>query len=114
MPVLVRDVAEMRFGHAVRYGIMTRNNEGEAVGAVVLMLKGANSSTVIKAVKERMATIQKTLPDGVLIEPFLDRTKLVNQVIGTVGRPGRQHRRLRHRRSLLAVEQAQEQNAAEE
>ncbi|MDO7845159.1 CusA/CzcA family heavy metal efflux RND transporter [Hymenobacter sp. M29] len=84
VPVLVRDVAQVRLGHAVRYGLMTRNQEGEAVGALVLMLKGANSSAVIKAVKQRMATIQKTLPEGVVIEPFLDRTKLVDQAIGTV------------------------------
>ena len=84
VPVLVRDVADVRFGHAVRYGLMTRNQEGEVVGALVLMLKGANSSEVIKAVKVRMATIQKTLPEGLVIEPFLDRTKLVDQAIGTV------------------------------
>ena len=86
VPLLVRDVADVRFGHAVRYGMMTRNQEGEVVGALVLMLKGANSSAVIKAVKKRMATIQKTLPEGVVIEPFLDRTKLVDQAIGTVTR----------------------------
>jgi cobalt-zinc-cadmium resistance protein CzcA len=86
VPVLVRDVAQVRFGHSVRYGMMTRNEEGEVVGALVLMLKGANSSAVIKAVKERMDTIQKTLPEGVVIEPFLDRTKLVDQAIGTVTR----------------------------
>jgi len=86
VPLLVRDVADVRFGHAVRYGLMTRNQEGEVVGALVLMLKGANSSAVIKAVKARMATIQKTLPEGVVIEPFLDRTKLVDQAIGTVTR----------------------------
>ncbi|WP_035561147.1 CusA/CzcA family heavy metal efflux RND transporter [Hymenobacter sp. IS2118] len=86
VPVLVRDVAEVRFGHAVRYGLMTRNQEGEVVGALVLMLKGANSSEVIKAVKERMAVIEKTLPEGLVIEPFLDRTKLVDQAIGTVSK----------------------------
>ena len=86
VPLLVRDVADVRFGHAVRYGMMTRNQEGEVVGALVLMLKGANSSAVIKAVKTRMATIQKTLPEGVVIEPLLDRTKLVDQAIGTVTR----------------------------
>ena len=84
VPILVRDVADVRFGHAVRYGMMTRNQEGEVVGALVLMLKGANSSEVIKAVKVRMATIQKTLPAGLVIEPFLDRTKLVDQAIHTV------------------------------
>lgn len=83
-PVFMRDVAIVQFGHAVRYGAMTRNSEGEVVGGLVLMLKGANSSKVIKAVKEKMAVIEKTLPKGLIIEPFLDRTKLVNNAIGTV------------------------------
>jgi cobalt-zinc-cadmium resistance protein CzcA len=84
LPVLVRDVAQVRFGNAIRYGAMTYNDEGEKVGAIVLMLKGANSSEVIKKVKERIEQIKKTLPEGVVIEPYLDRTKLVNNAIGTV------------------------------
>ncbi|MBL0049100.1 MAG: CusA/CzcA family heavy metal efflux RND transporter [Bacteroidetes bacterium] len=83
-PVLIGDVAEIRFGHATRYGAMCYNDKGEVAGAVVMMLKGANSSDVIKNVKERVAQIQKTLPEGVLLEPFLDRTKMVNNAIGTV------------------------------
>ncbi|MBK6549161.1 MAG: CusA/CzcA family heavy metal efflux RND transporter [Flavobacteriales bacterium] len=83
-PVLLHDVAEVRLGTATRYGAMTYNDEGEAAGAVVMMLKGANSSEVIKNVKERIATIEKTLPEGVTIEPFLDRTKMVNNAIHTV------------------------------
>lgn len=83
-PVLIRDVAQVRLGHAIRYGAMTYNDEGEKVGAIVLMLKGANSSVVIKNVKERIEQIKKTLPAGVLIEPYLDRTKLVNNAISTV------------------------------
>ncbi|TDE10532.1 CusA/CzcA family heavy metal efflux RND transporter [Dyadobacter psychrotolerans] len=86
LPVLIRDLATVRFGHAVRYGAMTRNDEGEVVGGLVLMLKGANSSQVIANVKERIEQIRKTLPDGVVIEPFLDRTKLVNNAISTVSR----------------------------
>ncbi|PSR56624.1 CusA/CzcA family heavy metal efflux RND transporter [Adhaeribacter arboris] len=86
VPVLIRDVATVQFGSAVRYGAMTRNAEGEVVGGLVLMLKGANASQVIKAVKEKVATIEKTLPEGVVIEPFLDRSKLVNNAIGTVTR----------------------------
>ncbi|WP_285054886.1 CusA/CzcA family heavy metal efflux RND transporter [Pedobacter ginsengisoli] len=85
-PVLIRNVAEVRIGAATRYGAMTRNNEGEVVGAIVLMLKGANSSEVIAKVKERMAQIEKTLPEGVVIEAFLDRTKLVDNAISTVTR----------------------------
>ncbi|MBC7862852.1 MAG: CusA/CzcA family heavy metal efflux RND transporter [Bacteroidia bacterium] len=84
IPVLMRNVASVNFGHATRYGAMTRNDEGEVVGALVLMLKGANSSKAIANVKERIAQIEKTLPEGVEIEPFLDRTKLVNNAIGTV------------------------------
>lgn len=84
IPVLIRDVGKVQFGAATRYGAMTRNNEGEVVGAMVLMLKGANSSKAIANVKERIAQIEKTLPEGVVIEPFLDRTKLVNNAISTV------------------------------
>ena len=84
IPVLMRNVATIGFGHATRYGAMTRNNEGEVVGAIVMMLKGANSSKVIANVKARITQIEKTLPEGVVIEPFLDRTKLVNNAIGTV------------------------------
>nr|WP_294858553.1 CusA/CzcA family heavy metal efflux RND transporter [uncultured Fluviicola sp.] len=84
IPVLIRNVAEVKYGAATRYGAMTRNNDGEVVGAVVMMLKGANSSKVIANVKERMAQIEKTLPKGIVIEPFLDRTKLVDNAIGTV------------------------------
>ena len=83
-PILVKDIAEVRFGSAVRFGAMTRNGESEVVGAVVMMLKGANSSEVIEIVKQRIAEIQKTLPEGLIIEPFLDRTKLVDHAIGTV------------------------------
>ncbi len=83
-PVLLHDVAEVRLGTATRYGAMTYNDEGEAAGAVVMMLKGANSSEVIKQVKARIAMIEKTLPEGVTIEPFLDRTKMVNNAIHTV------------------------------
>ncbi len=83
-PLFIRDVAEIKIGFATRYGAMCYNDEGEVSGAVVMMLKGANSSEVIKSVKERIAQIQKTLPQGVEIEPFLDRTKMVNNAIGTV------------------------------
>lgn len=84
VPLLIRDIATLNLGHAIRYGAMTQNGKGEAVGAVVLMLKGANSSKVIANVKERIAQIETNLPEGVTIEPFLDRTKLVNSAIETV------------------------------
>jgi cobalt-zinc-cadmium resistance protein CzcA len=83
-PLFVRDVAEVKIGFATRYGAMCYNDKGEVSGAVVMMLKGANSSDVIKSVKERVVQIQKTLPEGLIIEPFLDRTKMVNNAIGTV------------------------------
>jgi len=83
-PVLMKDVATVKIGYATRYGAMCYNDKGEVSGAVVMMLKGANSSEVIKNVKERIAQIQKTLPKGVVIEAFLDRTKMVNNAIGTV------------------------------
>ncbi len=84
LPLLIRNVATVRYGNATRYGAMTYNDQGEVVGAIVLMLKGSNSSQVIKKVKERIDQIKKTLPEGVEIEPYLDRTKLVDNAIGTV------------------------------
>lgn len=86
IPVLIGNVAKVQFGHAIRYGAITYNDKGEAVGAVVMMLKGANSSEVITNVKERIAQIEKTLPEGVTIEPFLDRSKLVDSAISTVAK----------------------------
>jgi cobalt-zinc-cadmium resistance protein CzcA len=84
VPLLIRDIAQVRIGTAIRYGALHLDTLGEVSGAVVMMLKGANSSEVIKAVKDRVAEIQKTLPEGIVIEPFLDRTKMVNNAIGTV------------------------------
>lgn len=83
-PLYIRDVADVKIGQATRYGAMCFNDQGEVAGAVVMMLKGANSSEVIKDVKNRIEQIQKTLPEGVLIEAFLDRSKMVNNAIGTV------------------------------
>lgn len=83
-PLLVGDIAEVRIGAATRYGAITFDDKGEVSGAVVMMLKGENSSRVIKNVKERIQQIEKTLPKGVMIEPFLDRTKMVNNAISTV------------------------------
>lgn len=83
-PILIRDVAEVRFGHATRYGAMTFNNQGEVAGAVLLMLKGENSNAVVNRVKERIEQIEKTLPEGLEIDAFLDRSKLVSRAIGTV------------------------------
>lgn len=85
-PLLVRDVGEVRFGSATRYGAMTYNGMEQVSGAVVMMLKGANSNQVIKNIKQRIAQIQKTLPEGVMVDAFLDRTKMVNNSITTVTR----------------------------
>ncbi|WP_310393443.1 CusA/CzcA family heavy metal efflux RND transporter [Hymenobacter sp.] len=84
LPVLVRDVAQVRLGAALRYGAMTRNGAGEVAGGVVLMLKGANANEVIQAVKTRMETVRKSLPRGVLVDVYLDRSELVGRAIGTV------------------------------
>jgi cobalt-zinc-cadmium resistance protein CzcA len=84
MPVLIRDIAEVRIGHAVRYGAMTFEDKGEVAGAVVLMLKGENASLVIKGIEERMERIRKTLPEGVELVTFLSRTKMVGRSIHTV------------------------------
>jgi len=86
IPVLMRDVAEVRMGYANRYGAMTYNDKGEVVGAIVLMLKGENSSEVVGNVKERIAKITKTLPEGIEIVPFLDRSDLVDRAIKTVSK----------------------------
>jgi len=82
--ILVKDLAKVRYGSAIRYGALTNANYGEAVGGIVLMVKDANASKVIHLVKDRMAQISKTLPEGVEIEVYLDRTKLVDKAIGTV------------------------------
>lgn len=84
LPLLIKDVAAVKIGMATRYGALCFNDKGETVGAIVMMLKGENSSKVIRKVKERIAEVQKTLPEGVMIEPFLDRTKMVNNAISTV------------------------------
>jgi cobalt-zinc-cadmium resistance protein CzcA len=85
-PILIRDVAKVRFGSATRYGAVTRNGEDEVVAGITLMLKGENFQQVIRNVKERLAQVQKSLPEGVVIEPFIDRTQLVNRVTDTVAK----------------------------
>ncbi len=84
LPVLVKDVAKVGFGKAVRYGAMTRNGEGEAVGGVMLLLKGANANQVVQDVKVQMEIIGKTLPQGIKIVPYLDRSVLIGRAINTV------------------------------
>jgi cobalt-zinc-cadmium resistance protein CzcA len=83
-PVFVRDIAEVKPGSFVRYGAFTKDGKGEAVGGIIMMLKGENSNEVINAVKERIAQIQKSLPEGLSIKPFLDRSKLIKHTTSTV------------------------------
>ena len=84
MPILIRDVANVGFGHSTRYGAVTRNGEGEVVAGISLMLKGENFQEVSKNVKEKIEHIKKSLPEGIVIEPFIDRTELVDRVTKTI------------------------------
>ena len=84
LPVLVGDIAEVKLGYPKRYGAMTMNGKGEAVGGITLMLKGANTSQALASVRERIADIQETLPEGIEITPYLDRADLVKSTIRTV------------------------------
>lgn len=84
IPILVGDVAKVQIGKNVRYGVFTRMGEGEAVGGMIMMLKGANSADVIEGVKERISQIQKSLPEGLSIKPFIDRSELIEKTTSTV------------------------------
>lgn len=83
-PIKVGEIAKVQEGHATRFGAVTRNGEGEVVAGIAIMLKGENFQEVSKSVKARIAQIQKSLPEGVVIEPFIDRTNLVDRVEGTI------------------------------
>ena len=85
IPILIRDVATVQYGSATRYGAFVVDTT-EAVGGVVMMLKGANAHEVVKNVETRIQAIQKSMPKGVTIEPFLNRSDLVDRAIGTVSR----------------------------
>ena len=85
-PLLVRDLAQVKLGEATKFGATAYNAEGEVAGAVVMMLKGENSKQVIDDIKSKIAIIQESMPEGVVIEAFLDRTKMVNNAIGTVSK----------------------------
>ena len=84
IPILIRDVATVQIGSSTRYGAVTKDGEGEDVSGMVMMLKGENGGEVVTRVKERMEQIEKSLPDGVEITPFLDRSMLVDRTISTV------------------------------
>ncbi|MEN9884173.1 MAG: hypothetical protein RLZZ420_1390, partial [Bacteroidota bacterium] len=83
-PVFIRDLADVRIGSPIRYGALTYKDQGEVSGAVVLMLKGENASDVIRGIEKRMDQIKKSLPEGVEVEVFLNRTKMVNRTLNTV------------------------------
>ena len=83
-PIQVEDVATVGYGHAPRYGGFTRDGKGEAVGGMILMLKGENSYKVVQNVKARVAQIQRSLPDGVKLVPYLDRSELIGRTTNTV------------------------------
>lgn len=85
-PITLGQLAEIRYGHAMRYGAMTKNGEGEAVGGIVLMMKGANANETLKEVHQRVEELQSSLPEGLELLPYLDRSVLVEKVIGTVGK----------------------------
>ncbi|MEJ2362548.1 MAG: CusA/CzcA family heavy metal efflux RND transporter [Gammaproteobacteria bacterium] len=83
-PLLMRDIANIRLGSLTRYGAVTANAKGEAVTGLVLLRKGANSRTMVEGVKKELASLAKTLPKGVRIIPFYDRTDLVTKAVMTV------------------------------
>lgn len=84
MPVLVRDVAEVRLGALTRYGGVTADAQGEVVTGLVLLRKGANGRSTVEAVKRELAALAPSLPEGVQIVPFYDRTELINSAVLTV------------------------------
>ena len=84
VPVLIKDIATVKFGHSQRYGAMTKDGRGEAVGGITLMIKGGNANKTIKHIKSKIAQIQKSLPPGVHLVPYQDRSNLVDRVIKTI------------------------------
>ncbi len=84
IPILIRDVANVQIGSSIRFGAVTKDGKGEEVSGMAMMLKGENSAEVVSRVKEKMEQIKTSLPEGVEIEAFMDRTKLVDKAIGTV------------------------------
>lgn len=84
IPILIRDVAKVQIGSSIRYGAVTKDGKGEEVSGFVMMLKGENSGQVVERVKEKMEQIKKSLPKGVAVEAFIDRTVMVDNAIGTV------------------------------
>ncbi|WP_455638667.1 CusA/CzcA family heavy metal efflux RND transporter [Parabacteroides sp.] len=86
IPIHISDVGSVRFGAPKRFGAMTKDGEGECVGGIAMMLKGANANVVTKELEARVDKVQKMLPEGIRVEPYLNRSELVNRNISTVVR----------------------------
>jgi heavy metal efflux system protein len=84
IPITIRDIAKVEGGNAIRFGAMTQDGHGEVVGGIILMLKGSSALNVIRNVKDKMEVIQRTLPPGITIEPFIDRAALIQRIMTTV------------------------------
>jgi len=84
VPLLLKDVATVTIGHAPRFGAMTKNGKGEAVGGITLMLMGGNAAEILSNVEERVAAVQKSLPEGLELKPYLNRGELIDRVVSTV------------------------------
>lgn len=84
IPVRISDIGEVRFGAPKRFGAMTKDGEGECVGGIAMMLKGANANIVTQELERRVEQVQKMLPEGISLEPYLNRSELVNRNIATV------------------------------
>lgn len=84
IPVHVSDIGKVRYGAPKRFGAMTMDGNGECVGGIAMMLKGANANVVTQELEKRVAKVQKMLPEGISVEPYLNRSELVNRNISTV------------------------------
>ncbi|MBR5298112.1 MAG: CusA/CzcA family heavy metal efflux RND transporter, partial [Parabacteroides sp.] len=84
IPVRIADIGKVQLGTPKRFGAMTKDGEGESVGGIAMMLKGANANVVTRELETRVEKVQKMLPEGIIIEPYLNRSELVNRNISTV------------------------------
>jgi heavy metal efflux system protein len=84
IPITVATVGDVQFGPRLRRGAASKDGKGEVVVGVALMLLGENSRTVTEAVRAKLAALQPSLPEGTRIEPFYDRSALVDRTITTV------------------------------
>jgi cobalt-zinc-cadmium resistance protein CzcA len=84
VPILLEQLARVEIAPAIRQGAISRNGQGETVAGIVLMLKGASGKDVVAGIKNKLVTVRESLPEGVTIETFYDRSELVNTALGTV------------------------------